>query len=163
MPGHAGELFETSADELRVLVRAACKMALSLVKAIEDVAARGVTVVRHIGTYNCRVIAGTDRLSRHAHGDAIDIYGFGFADGSFYTLVDHWEHDVMMPATVEGIFLYETAYRWHDMMFWTIILTPNYNAAHDNHFHVDPTPGSDFIQLLPADDYPYVGPAPYAD
>jgi hypothetical protein len=143
-------------------VRAACNMALALVKSMEDVAAKGVTAVRHIGTYNCRVIAGTDRLSRHAYGDAIDIYGFEFADGSLYTLIDHWEHDTTAPMSMEAIFLYETAYRWHDEMFWTIILTPNYNAAHDNHFHVDLTPGSDTINLLPHD-FPYVGPAPYGD
>jgi hypothetical protein len=28
---------------------------------------------------------------------------------------------------------------------WTIALTPNYNASHRDHFHVDLTPGSDFI------------------
>jgi hypothetical protein len=144
-------------------VRAACNMALALSKTAQDVAARGVTAIRHIGTYNCRVIAGTDRLSRHSYADAIDIYGFEFADGSLYTLVDHWEHETMMPMTTEAIFLYETAYRWHDDQLWTIILTPNYNAAHDNHFHVDLTPGSDFIQLLPSDDFGYIGPAPYAD
>jgi hypothetical protein len=144
-------------------IRAACSMALALTKSIDDVAARGVTAVRHIGTYNCRVIAGTDRLSRHGYGDAIDIYGFEFADGSLYTLVDHWEHETTMPMSTEAIFLYETAYRWHDMQFWTIILTPNYNAAHDNHFHVDLTPGSDFVGLLPSDDFGFIGPAPYDD
>ena len=69
----------------------------------------------------------------------------------------------MMPTSPEAIFLYESAHRWHDMKYWTIILTPNYNAAHDNHFHVDLTPGSDFIELLPSDDFGYIGPAPYAD
>ena len=29
---------------------------------------------------------------------------------------------------------------------WTIVLTPNYNAAHRNHFHVDLTPGSDYLR-----------------
>jgi hypothetical protein len=29
---------------------------------------------------------------------------------------------------------------------WNIVLTPNYNADHRNHFHVDLTPGSDFIE-----------------
>ncbi len=144
-------------------IRAACNMALALSKSIDDVAARGVVAVRHIGTYNCRVIAGTDRLSRHAYGDAIDVYGFELADGSLYTLVDHWEHDTTSPVTPAGMFLYDTAHRWHDQRLWTIILTPNYNAAHDNHIHVDLTPGSDFIGLLPLDDFGYLGPAPYDD
>jgi len=28
---------------------------------------------------------------------------------------------------------------------FNIILTPEYNAAHRNHYHVDLTPGADFI------------------
>jgi hypothetical protein len=31
---------------------------------------------------------------------------------------------------------------------WTIALTPNYNASHRDHFHVDLTAGSDFITKL---------------
>lgn len=143
-------------------IRAACNMALSLARTVDDLEPLGVTAIRHIGTYNCRVISGTDRLSRHAHADAIDIYGFDMASGEQYTLIDDWEHDTTMPMTPAGAFLYESAYRWHDDMIWTVILTPNYNVAHDNHFHVDLTPGSDFIQLL-GDEVGYVGPAPYAD
>ena len=33
-------------------------------------------------------------------------------------------------------------------------------AAHDNHFHVDLTPGSDYISFT--DNY-FIGPAPYWD
>ena len=29
---------------------------------------------------------------------------------------------------------------------WNIVLTPNYNADHRNHFHVDLTPDADFIE-----------------
>ena len=29
---------------------------------------------------------------------------------------------------------------------WNIVLTPNYNADHRNHFHVDLTPGADLIR-----------------
>lgn len=143
-------------------VRAACSMARALVRTADDLVPLGVTAIRHIGTYNCRVISGTDRLSRHAYADAIDIYGFDLASGDQYTLIDDWEHDTQMPMTPAGAFLYESAYRWHDDMIWTVILTPNYNVAHDNHFHVDLTPGSDFIRLL-GDEVGYVGPAPYAD
>lgn len=127
-------------------ILAACDMAHSLVDTVEDVAKYGVTTLRHYGTYNCRVISGTDTLSRHAYGDAIDIMGFDFADGSRVTLIDDWEHDTTSPSTQAGRFLYDAAYRWHDARLWNIILTPNYNAAHDDHFHVDLTPGSDFIR-----------------
>ncbi|MCO4747484.1 MAG: extensin family protein [Proteobacteria bacterium] len=125
---------------------AACDMAHALVDTIDDVAEEGVTMLRHYGTYNCRVISGTNTLSRHSFGDAIDISGFDFADGSSYTLYDDWEHDTTTPITDAGQFLYNAAYRWHDAAYWNIILTPNYNAAHDDHFHIDLTPGSDYIR-----------------
>ena len=44
------------------------------------------------------------------------------------------------PTTMKSRFLYELAYRMCDEHVWSIILTPNYNAAHDNHYHVDLTP-----------------------
>lgn len=141
---------------------AACSMAIALVRTVDDVAARGVTTIWHMGTYNCRVIAGTDRLSRHAYGDAIDFSGFTLEDGTHYTLVDHWEHDTDAPTTPGGAFLYEAAHRWFDEYVWNIILTPNYNAAHDDHFHVDLTPESHFLEFVPTAGR-YIGPAPYAD
>ena len=141
-------------------VKASCAMAKALSATLLDVKPFGVTRLLHIGTYNCRVISGTNRLSRHSMGDAIDIYGFEFADGSVATLVDDWEHDTTAPNSMAAQFLYNAAYRWHDAKLWTIILTPNYNAGHDNHFHVDLTPGSDFIQFQGTH---FIGPAPYAD
>ena len=79
-------------------VNAACKMAKALSATILDVKNFGVTRLLHIGTYNCRVISGTNRLSRHSMADAIDIYGFEFADGSRAILVDDWEHN-----TIDGM------------------------------------------------------------
>ena len=34
---------------------------------------------------------------------------------------------------------------------WNIVLTPNYNDAHRNHFHVDLTTDSDFIKRVASD------------
>jgi hypothetical protein len=141
---------------------AACSMALSLAMTVDDVAEQGVTTLYHMGTYNCRVIAGTDTLSRHAYGDAIDISGFDFEDGSSCTLVDDWEHDTSSPVTPCGIFMYEAAHRWFDAYYWNTILTPNYNEAHDDHFHVDLTPDRHFLEAVPGSGR-YIGPAPYAD
>jgi len=139
---------------------AACEMALSLTDTVDDGRALGVTELYHLGTYNCRVISGTNTLSRHAFGDAIDISGFGFADGTQWTLIDDWEHDTTSPRTDAGKFLRSAAYRWYDNDYWNIILPPNYNAAHDDHFHIYLTPGSGFIQPTGPR---IIGPAPYAD
>lgn len=144
-------------------VRGACAMIEALVKTVDDLAARGVTTIYHYGTYNCRVISGTNTLSRHAYGDAIDLHSFGFADGRRWTVNDHFEAEVEPPLTVAGTFLYDAVHRWHDALLWTIILTPNYNAAHRDHFHVDLTPGSSFLGLVGGEWRGYLGPAPYDD
>ena len=139
---------------------AACEMAHAVGDTIEDVVDAGVTALLHIGTYNCRNIAGTSDISRHGYADAIDIYGFEFDGGEVWTLIDDWEHDTETPTTDAGRFLYEAAYRWYEDYIWNIILTPNYNAGHDNHFHVDLSPGSHYVGMT---DGRFIGPAPYAD
>ena len=164
-PVHGVEL-TSSSGTVTPRVLGSCAMAHALSATVDDVAPLGVVAIEHLGTYNCRVIAGTDSLSRHAYGDALDIAGFRFADGTRYTLTDDWEHDTDSPMTDGGAFLYAAAHRWYDALLWNIILTPNYNAAHDDHFHVDLTPGSHVIGApgVPAPFAgPYIGPAPYAD
>lgn len=158
-PVHGVEL-QSSGGTVTPRVLAACSMAHALVSTVDDVALYGVDALLHMGTFNCRVISGTDTLSRHGFGDAIDIAGFHFTDGTLYTVYDHWEHDTTDPRTEGGVFLYQAAQRWYDDYIWNIILTPNYNADHDNHFHVDLTPSSHFIGFT---DGRYFGPAPYPD
>ena len=60
---------------------AACEMAHALGDTVADVVDQGVTRLLHIGTYNCRLIGGTDSLSRHSFADAIDIIGIGLCPG----------------------------------------------------------------------------------
>jgi hypothetical protein len=146
-------------------VLAACNMALALTATADDLAAHGVVRIFHMGTYNCRVIAGTDTLSRHAYADAIDLGSFELADGTVYSLEADWEHDTDSPVSAGARFLYEAAHRWYDAWIWTIILTPNYNADHDNHFHVDLTPGSHFLEYAPGQWLTghTICPAPYDD
>ena len=142
----------------------ACNAALALVRTIDDLVPHGVVAIRHMGTYNCRVIAGTSTLSRHSYADAIDLGGFDLSDGTQYTLEADWEHDTETPAPPGGEFLHSAAHRWYDAWIWNVILTPNYNSDHDDHFHVDMTPGSHFTGLLPwSSDGRYIGPAPYDD
>ncbi len=158
-PVHGVQL-RTSAGTATARVLASCPMAGAVVSTIDDVAPLGVVGFRHMGTYNCRVIAGTTELSQHSFGAAIDIAGFDFDDGHLWTVLDDWEHDTAAPQTDAGKFLYAAAHRWFDAHYWNIILTPNYNADHDDHFHVDLTQGSHFLGFK---DGRYIGPAPYAD
>ena len=128
-----------SEEEGEILV--GCETALSVVGSIAVAQMLGVNEFIHYGTYNCRVISGTSTLSQHGLGTAVDIAGFGLEDGSEITVLDHWEDGNANPVTPAGQLLLNFTDAIWDMSLWNIILTPEYNAAHDNHFHVDLTPG----------------------
>jgi hypothetical protein len=127
-----------SAEDGEVLL--GCETAISVVGSMAVADMLGASELIHYGTYNCRVIAGTSTLSEHGLGTAIDIAGFTI-DGTEVTVLDDWEDGNPNPTTAFGMFLLAFTDAIWDMNLWNIILTPEYNAAHDNHFHVDLTPG----------------------
>lgn len=134
-------------------VFASCHLANGLARLVDVLRDYDIVEVGHIGTYNCRTISGTDRLSQHSHGLAIDIRWFRAADGTLYDVVEHWEHGLidfetgeMGPFVTEaGRVLAEIGWAMHSRRIFNTVLTPDYNAGHDNHFHVDLYPGRQFI------------------
>lgn len=86
--------------------------------------------IAHFGSYSCRTIAGSSRLSEHATANAFDIAGFYLEDGRLITLKRHWtgggEPARFLRAVREGA-----------CDFFNMVLSPDYNAAHADHFHVD--------------------------
>ena len=133
-----------------------CETAHAIADTADDIGPLGVVELVHVGTYSCRVISGTSSLSQHGLGRALDINGFIFEDGSSITVYDDWEDGDDTPESWGGLFMYEAVNRWYDAWIWNVILTPEYNEAHDNHFHVDMTDGSHTLQVL---DGRYIGPA----
>lgn len=143
-----------------------CTLARSLVRAAPHWRARGVVEVQDIGVYNYRCIGtGTppncpQGLSQHAFATGIDLARFVHDDGTTWTVNDDWVIDPTGTATCSAAtedpkdtWLHDVACDLKDDDVWKIMLTPNYNAAHRNHFHVDLTPGGDFIrERLPLDE-----------
>lgn len=88
--------------------------------------------IDHLGTYACRNINGatSGRRSQHATANAIDIATFHLADGRTISVLKDWGK-----ATAEGRFL--SGARDDACRFFNIVLSPRYNAAHANHFHLD--------------------------
>ena len=119
-----------------------CELALAMHDTASLVAPEGVTDIIHLGVYNCRVISGTSTLSEHAFANAIDISGFRMSDGGVWTVFDHWEHGATDPLTEAGDWLLWFSNELYVQWIFNIILTPEYNAAHDDHFHCDLTPGA---------------------
>lgn len=136
----------------------ACPLVRSLLRLGDVLQEYNIRELLHIGTYNCRTISGRTTLSKHSFGMAIDIYGFVDNQGREYILEDHWEHDTENPTSFEAQVIYEIAQRMYEERIFNIILTPNYNAAHDNHFHVDLTEGSWFIGYDTDEQPRHIGP-----
>jgi hypothetical protein len=125
-------------------ILAACGLAIAIGRTARLLASLDVTEVVHFGTYGCRPIAGTMMLSEHAFARAFDMAEFKLASGVTYTVLADWEKDDAAPSSPGGIFLRSFATKIFDDGIYNIVLTPNYNAAHANHFHADLTQGMRF-------------------
>lgn len=92
----------------------------------------GVELVRidTFGTYNCRVIAGSSRLSEHGRANAIDISGFLLADGRRISVQNGWNGDDASRAFLRAV-------RTSACKRFRTVLSPDYNAAHHDHLHFD--------------------------
>lgn len=93
-----------------------------------------VARVQHLGTYACRNVYGRaeGRRSEHATANAIDIAAFVLADGTRIGVSDDWE---TKGDGRKAAFLREV--RDGACRFFDVVLGPDYNEAHRNHFHLD--------------------------
>lgn len=137
-----------------------CTLIRSLAEAAAILAARDVVEVTDIGVYNYRCIGGgtppncPNGISQHAYAKAIDIAGVTNSAGDYFSVNDDWVIDPNAEETCQAPtepgkdqFLHELICALKTAKVWNIVLTPNYNADHRNHFHVDLSPDSDFIEL----------------
>lgn len=91
-----------------------------------------VEAIDHFGSYSCRRIYGRDAgvWSEHSTADAVDIAGFRLADGRRITVARDWSGD-----GPEARFL--RAVRDGACDLFATTLSPDYNAAHRDHLHLD--------------------------
>jgi hypothetical protein len=92
--------------------------------------------VETFGSYSCRNVAGSGRLSAHASANAIDVSGFALADGRRITVLDDWNS----PDPAVRQFL--RVVRSSACKRFGTVLSPDYNAAHRDHLHVEAGDGS---------------------
>jgi hypothetical protein len=104
--------------------------------ALRDLGQRVVSVATY-GSYACRNIVGNPLWahvrSQHAYANAVDIAAFTLASGRVISVRTFWHS-----AGAEGRFLHEA----HDRAcrYFRVVLGPDYNAAHHDHFHLDRGP-----------------------
>ena len=103
--------------------------------AAQAVYGQAVTRVDHLGSFACRNVYSREngRRSQHASADALDIAGFRLADGRSINVLKDWPKD-----NQDARFLRQVRDGACDL--FSVVLSPDYNAAHRNHFHVDVGP-----------------------
>lgn len=90
--------------------------------------------VETFGSYACRNTVGTTgpvRLSGHAIANAVDVAVFVLADGRRVSVLNDWQSSD--PAVRDFL---NAAHRSACRRFGTV-LSPEYNAAHANHLHLE--------------------------
>lgn len=88
--------------------------------------------IEHLGAFSCRRIygGGDGPWSEHATANAIDIAAFVLEDGRRISVLSDWGG-----TTEEAAFL--RAVRDGACGTFSTVLSPEYNAAHADHFHLD--------------------------
>ena len=91
-----------------------------------------VARIEHFGAFSCRRMYGRDAgaWSEHATANALDVAAFVLADGRRVSIVGDWDGD---PA--ERAFLRDVRDGACDL--FATVLSPDYNAAHRDHLHLD--------------------------
>lgn len=98
--------------------------------AAEAVFGQKITRIDHLGSFACRNIGSSSRRSQHASANALDIAGFRLADGRRITVARDWNGK-----GDDARFL--RLARDAACQSFKVTLSPEYNAAHHDHFHLD--------------------------
>jgi hypothetical protein len=100
----------------------------------QEILGQRVVAVQSYGTYSCRNIIGAkfwkSRRSEHATANAVDIGGFTLSDGRQISVRGQWHG-----TGPEARFLraaHDSACR-----YFRVVLGPDYNPEHHDHFHLD--------------------------
>ncbi|WP_396595408.1 extensin family protein [Brevundimonas sp. R86498] len=111
--------------------------------------------VNNYGSYSCRRIYGstsvTDRPSEHARANALDIGSITLADGRTVSVESDWSG--RGPNGTEGAGFLRRLRDGACRVFSTV-LTPDYNAAHADHLHLDGAPRGLCVTAARADGLP---------
>jgi hypothetical protein len=140
--------------ELRTIARPGplvldCSLVYSLARAAELFRAHGIERITYSSAYQRRNVRGTSRPSRHSFGLAIDLHGFALDDAGERVAVVKADYEqgigddldcVGEPLTELGRMLRAIDCGLASSGLFRIVLTPDYDADHYNHFHVEALP-----------------------
>jgi len=120
-----------------------CRMALALAtfervvqESAQEAFGSPVARINQVGTYACREVAAFAGLvSEHSYANALDIGSFVLKNGKTIDVLTQFEM-AEPPQKPAGRFLRTVSRRAHDEDVFSVVLTPFFNADHNNHFHL---------------------------
>ena len=91
-----------------------------------------VVSIDHLGSYSCRRVYGQSEgaWSEHATANAVDIAGFRLADGRRISVAGDWKGEGAKARFLRDV-------RDGACRLFATTLSPDYNAAHRDHLHLD--------------------------
>jgi hypothetical protein len=124
-----------------------CSLVFSLARAGQFLLAQGVVHATYSSAYQRRNIRHTNRPSRHSYGLALDVHTFELSDASTMAVRDDYEQGLGDADDCMGEPLSELGTRMraidctlsHSGLF-RIVLDPDYDQDHYNHFHLEARP-----------------------
>ncbi len=130
-----------------------CQLGFALARTAPQLLELGVTGFSFSGTYQYRNVRGTQRLSGHAHGLAIDVHALETRQGLLDVQRDYpkepgrWHaagrsrnnvgHCVGEPATAAGRLLRTLACQLRSDPVYALVIGPDDNYDHRNHLHLE--------------------------
>ncbi|WP_277979427.1 extensin family protein [Sphingomonas phyllosphaerae] len=91
-----------------------------------------VSRIEHLGSYSCRRMYGRSSggWSEHATANALDVAGFRLDDGTRVSVLRDWRGGDAKAAFLRDV-------RDGACRVFATVLSPDYNAAHRDHLHLD--------------------------
>lgn len=145
--GPLGGVRFTAADRPLVID---CSLAVSLDEAGRYLRDLGVDTVTFSSAYSRRNVRGTNRPSKHSYGLAIDIHTFDGGDLGTLRIDRDYEQGlgdaidcVGAPLTQGGAVLKVLQCQLVRSGLFHLVLSPDYDDAHHDHFHLEAKPWRD--------------------
>ncbi|MDX2088942.1 MAG: extensin family protein [Kofleriaceae bacterium] len=127
-----------------------CSLAVSLAEAGRYLAALGIETASFSSAYSRRNVRGTTRPSKHSYGLAIDIHAFAGHELGALRIDRDYEQGlgdavdcVGAPLTQGGAVLKVLQCQLVRSGLFHLVLSPDYDDAHHDHFHLEVKPWAD--------------------
>ncbi len=145
--GPLGGVMVTAVDHVLVID---CSLAVSLAEAGRYISALGIEQVVFSSAYSRRNVRGTNRPSKHSYGLAIDVHTFTGPDLGSLRIDRDYEQGlgdtvdcVGLPLTQGGAVLKVLQCQLVRSGLFHLVLSPDYDDAHHDHFHLEVKPWSE--------------------